>query len=297
MKEAELSQEALHAAKVKALVDAQNICDNQVIVRDFNGAYITITDAVKDGVALYGKNALDVVPLYLLMSEIGLELSHLKQVEEILALCIWNIVKAAEALPEGENHPKVLEYRAQVCKWFSLLHAETENYEEAIKQAANGAYYASLLHGPEHIQTSVLYYALGTTFQRMFHTEHALGLYDKIVEIWYKHLIEMNAQITQPSTEENTNQLNNIKVVSKRLLHEGETMLLQILDTRTKVLGAAHIATGEVLYTLGLLRIHLGQRTEAESCMIQALTIYSDALGALHPSTVDVQNVVNQLRD
>ncbi|OQR94701.1 hypothetical protein ACHHYP_00989 [Achlya hypogyna] len=274
---------------------AQLKCESQLMARDFHAAYTTIVACVQDAVAIYGKHGLPLVPYYLLMAEVGLELGHLKQVEEVLALSIWNIVKSAEDMGEGETHPGTLMYRALVCKFYGRFHCEAENFDEALKQAANGAYYASLVHGPEHVRTSALYFTLGTTFQRMFRTEHALGMFDKIVEIWYKYLAAATRP-PSPSLDAKAAPVAEVDGTLERLHHEGASMLLHIFDTRAKVLGAAHIATGEVQYTMGLLRLHMGQRSEAKGFLDQALVIYTDALGSLHPSTIDVQSVVDQLR-
>ncbi|KDO22740.1 hypothetical protein SPRG_12167 [Saprolegnia parasitica CBS 223.65] len=284
------------SAREASLKAARRRCETQLMGRDVHTAYANIVATVQDAVGVYGKHGLAIVPYYLLMAEVGLELGHLKQVEEVLALSIWSLVRSAEesSANEGETHPGTLLQRAAVCKLYGRFHAEAENYDEALKQAANGAYYASLVHGPEHILTSTLYYTLGCIFQRMFKTEQALGLFDKLVEIWYKYLANR-----PPSAEskDRGHDDDDDALAHERLLHEGNAMLLHILDTRAKVLGAGHIATGEVEYTMGLLKLHMGCRSDAKGFLDQALSIYTDALGSLHPSTIDVQSVIDQVRD
>ncbi|KAF0699862.1 Aste57867_9572 [Aphanomyces stellatus] len=282
---------AIHAAKEAALAAAKAQCEEQLIRRDFQGAYATIVESVKDAVGLYGKASLHLVPHYLCMAEVGLELSHMNQVEEVLALCIWNIVKSTEE--DAANESKTLSHRALVCKFYGRYHSECEHFDEAIKQAANGAYYASLVHGPEHIVTSTLYYTLGAIFQKNFRTEEALGMFDKVVEIWYKHLAA--ATTSQRNQDDGFLSLEAKQSnVIERIHHEGAAILVHVLDTRGKILGETHIATGEVQYTMGLLRLYMGDMGAAKQAILKALSIYTDALGSLHPSTVDVQSVLDQ---
>ncbi|RHY77554.1 hypothetical protein DYB30_011377 [Aphanomyces astaci] len=255
----------LQSGNEAALVSAKARCESQMIAKDFQGAYATIVECIKDAVGVYGKSALSLVPYYLCMAEVGLELSHMNQVEEVLALCIWNIVKAAE--DDAANEPKTLVHRAVVCKLFGRYHCECEQFDEAVKQAANGAYYASVIHGPEHIQTSTLYFTLGAIFQKMFRTEEALGMYDKVVEIWYKHLAAATRRQRGSHDDDDDDGGRDVVGASngtihpgpssalpahaakdtasphtERIYHEGLAMLKQVLSTRAKAIPTLPLA-------------------------------------------------------
>ncbi|GLD95748.1 hypothetical protein PINS_up004426 [Pythium insidiosum] len=80
-------------------------------------------------------------------------------------------------------------------------------------------------------------------------------------------------------------------------IQEASVMLQHILGARTKYLTAQHVATGEVMYTQGLLLLYLGDPTRAKTLVRQALDVYVEILGQEHPSTVDVNNVLLQLQD
>ncbi|CAK4651823.1 unnamed protein product [Aphanomyces euteiches] len=225
------SSSASQAAKESALLATKARCEEQMIARDYQAAYATIVDGVRDAVELYGKSALAMVPYYLCMAEVGLELSHMNQVEEVLALSVWNLVRASEEDAANEIH--TLGHRARVCKMYGRYHSECEHFDEAVKQAANGVYYSSLIHGPEHIETSTLYFTLGVIFQKMFRTEEALGMFDKVVEIWYKHLMSIS---NQASSDENVER-DRVATppIEDKLCHEGITILAHVYETRAKV--------------------------------------------------------------
>ena len=73
-------------------------------------------------------------------------------------------------------------------------------------------------------------------------------------------------------------------------------MLEKIMQTRVKLLGDAHIATGEVKYTIGLLYLFLGEKDKANQLVGMASAIYKDKLGESHPSTIDVATVADSIK-
>ena len=72
-------------------------------------------------------------------------------------------------------------------------------------------------------------------------------------------------------------------------------MLNFILQTRAKLLGQPHIATGEAKYTLGLLYLFMENKPAAHECISAACDIYTKHLGPEHPSTRDVIEVLQHL--
>jgi hypothetical protein len=83
---------------------------------------------------------------------------------------------------------------------------------------------------------------------------------------------------------------------SEAQLKEGMDMLDRILSTRVKLLGESHIATGEVKYTVGLLLLFLGKRSQAFEYVRAAQAIYTEKLGEKHPSTADVTDVAESIQ-
>jgi hypothetical protein len=80
-------------------------------------------------------------------------------------------------------------------------------------------------------------------------------------------------------------------------LKEGMDMLSRILQTRIKLLGDNHIATGEVKYTVGLLLLFLGDKQSANQYVNEASIIYKEKLGDGHPSTIDVVGVAESIEN
>ncbi|KAG2766986.1 hypothetical protein PC129_g10959 [Phytophthora cactorum] len=289
-------------------------------------AHAKAVAALKLATEAYGKNSLRLVPFYLVLVDISLRERQLKPAEEVLSLVNWLLVKDRKVgvddsasgiltgvqpfvpeLPEEMKNLLVI----RMNKLYSLLHLEYGAYSEGLQRAAHGAYHCSLLFGPDHLYTSELYFCLGLIFHRMQRAalrqqqaqpqqesqqqqrelqqrnqqnDSALAMLDKVVDIWYRFL-------TNPPEDTAAWMLEH-----RRLrIHEASSMLQQIVGIRQNLLGAKHVATGEVQYTLGLLYLFMGDHLQAKAFVKQALDIYVDALGPEHPSTVDVIGVLHQL--
>ncbi|TYZ66488.1 hypothetical protein PybrP1_013216 [[Pythium] brassicae (nom. inval.)] len=218
------------------------------------------------------------------------------------------------AMPEEATNLLVI----RMNKLYSALLLEREAFPEALQHAAHGAYHCALLFGPEHLYTSELYFCLGAVFSRMqqIHAqphaagagsatssagasgglaqlqrqqrdgESALGMFDKVVDIWYRFL-------TNPPEDTAAWVLEHQRL----RVYEASRMLHAITQTRSTALGASHVATGEALYTQGLVSLFLGDHAQAKAFVQRALAIYSDNLGPDHPSAMDVRNVLQQLQD
>ncbi len=83
--------------------------------------------------------------------------------------------------------------------------------------------------------------------------------------------------------------------LSPSQLAEGQEMLNFILQTRSKLLGQGHIATGEVKYCIGLLHLHMGNASEARQSISFACDVYSKHLGPEHPSTRDAYGTLQSI--
>eukprot|EP00644_Phytophthora_capsici_P007351 jgi/Phyca11/112146/e_gw1.21.238.1 len=288
--------------------------------RQLKPAHGKAVTALKLATEVYGKNSVRLVPFYLVLVDISLRERQLKPAEEILSQVNWLLVKKRDPasgilqieasltnLPEEMKNLFVI----RMNKLYSLLHLEYGVYSEGLQRAAHGAYHCSLLFGPDHLYTSELYFCLGLIFHRMQRAavrqqqtqpqqeaqqqqrdlqqrnqqnDSALAMLDKVVDIWYRFL-------TNPPEDTAAWMLEHQRL----RVQEASTMLQQIVTIRQNLLGAKHVASGEVLYTLGLLFLFLGDHTQAKAFVKQALDIYVDALGSEHPSTVDVVGVLRQL--
>ncbi|TMW68153.1 hypothetical protein Poli38472_007825 [Pythium oligandrum] len=271
--------------------------------------------AIKHATELHGKNSLRLVPFYLVLVEISLQERQLKQAEEVLSLVNWLLVKDQKGpgatvpmsvgstqdlgQPPRPELPEELKnlYVVRMNKLYSTLLMEYEVYPEALQRAAHGAYHCSLLFGPEHLYTSELYFCLGQIFSRMQHhdnsqsntqrnSDNALGMFDKVVDIWYRFL-------TNPPEETAAWMLEHQRLRIQEATH----MLRAIIQIRGKTLGEAHVATGEAIYTQALVLLYLGDHAPAKKLVREALDVYVANLGQEHPSTIDVKNVLQQLEE
>ncbi|RLN89360.1 hypothetical protein BBJ28_00022868 [Nothophytophthora sp. Chile5] len=280
--------------------DSEELC----FLRQLKPAQDKAVSALKLATEAYGSNSLRLVPFYLVLVDIALGERQLKPAEEVLSLVNWLLVKDRKVggnnsalLGPGTSSPELPEemknlFVIRMNKLYSLLHLEYGAFSEALQRAAHGTYHCSLLFGPDHLYTSELYYCLGLIFHRMQRAavrqqqsqqltqqqqreqqqrsqqnDSALGMLDKVVDIWYRFL-------TNPPEDTAAWMLEHQRL----RIHEASAMLQQIATIRQNLLGVKHVATGEVLYTLGLLFLFLGDHSQAKTFVNQALEIYVEAL-------------------
>ncbi|KAL7682020.1 putative tetratricopeptide-like helical domain superfamily [Plasmopara halstedii] len=271
-------------------------------------AHAKVVEALRVAIQIYGKASLHLVPFYLLLIDILLREKQLKPSEEMLSLVNWLLIKNGDTLVSTAKFSEetTRHFQIRMNKLYSLLHLEYEAFLEGLQCAANGTYHCSLLFGPDHVYTSELYFCLGITFHRMQRgtllkesrqdgqknnelqqqiqqNDRSLAMLDKVVDIWQCFL---------------TNPPQNLaawKLEHRRLLQEANLMLHQIVSMRETLLGAKHITTGQVQYTLGLLLLLLQDKDQAKVFVKQAADIYVTELGSEHPSTVEVIGALREL--
>lgn len=131
---------------------------------------------------VYGSGRIELVPAYLLLAEANLGLKRYKVAEEFLLYANWSVLKN----PDCSN-----ELKSQLFRNFGKLYASQGKFQDALKQLAQDIYYSSLESGPEHIDTAGGYFYMADVFLTQGVVEHALAFYDKVVDIWYKFLINL----------------------------------------------------------------------------------------------------------
>lgn len=100
------------------------------------------------------------------------------------------------------------------------------------------------------------------------------------MDVWYKFLASVRSRApTLDPLEES------------EVLH-AMAMIRRVLAVRQQLLGDTHIATGEARYTLGLLHLFIGEHAAAHRNVDAAAGIYTQHLGADHPSSRDVVHVL-----
>ena len=232
--------------------------------------------AMKLAKDVHGENSIELVPTYLLLAEANLGLKRWKAAEEFLSLANWSVLNN----PECSNS-----IRSQLHRNFGKLNGAQGKHAEALQQLSHDVYYASLEVGPEHVDTAGGYYHMANIFYTQNEIENSLAFFEKVVDVWYKFLANVR------------NNNEDIDILGEAQISEALEMLLKILKTRQKFLGDSHIATGEAHYTLGLLNLFVGDSEPAVDHITKASSIYETHLGSEHPSTVDVNEVLSQLRN
>jgi len=223
---------------------------------------------------VHGKQHIELVPPLLLLAEVNLGLNSLKQAERHLSRGNWIILKN----PTASNS-----LRSQLNRNFGKLYALQGKHTDALRHMAHDIYYLSLELGPEHIETAVGYFNMSNIFLAQSRVEQGLAFYDKVVDIWYKFMANVRSKTAQMEMLEMANTTQAVNMLNK------------ILRMRIKFLGHEHIATGEVMFTVGLVHLYLEQHDKAQKNIEGAKNIYSNSLGADHPSTEDVNSVLKQL--
>ena len=111
-----------------------------------------------------------------------------------------------------------------------------------------------------------------------------MAFYDKVVDAWYKFLVQCRSD---PDVGRD---------VGEAARREAVDMLRRVLATRAKLLGDAHVATGEAKYALGLLHLFNGtDLNEARELVKDAAQTYSKHLGPDHEKTKDVVDVLQRI--
>jgi len=296
---------------------------NLLSVQKFQLAIPGAIQALKFSKDVYGEKSVEVVEPYLLLAQAFLGMRRLKEAEDYLSLGKWNVLNAASC-PD-----RIL---SQMHQLLGRLSVAQGHFDIAKSEFASSIFYSSRCYGAEAIATSPGYFRLGDTFLAQNNVENALAFFDKVVDIWYKYLSALHS-----STETNNNNNNGYtgnnhrssqSSLSERLhspgvdsqhsqhgqqtggalntpgqltedqLADGRQQLDQILESRRRLLGDGHIATGEIQYTIGLFEFFLlGNENAADSMILSALRTYEQQLGPAHPSTTHVNAVLTFVRE
>jgi tetratricopeptide (TPR) repeat protein len=254
-------EQGLHKAK-RALIDVKRLeATSHLVHGDFDAAAIEAGRALKLSLDVFGPGKIELVSCHLLLAEANLGLGRQKFTAEYLARANWCILKN----PDCSNRLK-----SQLYRNFGKLYASQGKYDEALRQLANDIYFSSLQSGPEHVDTAGGYYYMATVFYLQSKIDSALGMCDKVVEIWMKE-----GRKSGPINLSESQIMEGVQVISK------------IVVLREEALGIDHVATGEACFVLGLLYNHAKEPGKARGLIGKASKIYQQELGVSHPTTID----------
>jgi tetratricopeptide (TPR) repeat protein len=263
-------------------------------LQKFQFAFPAAIQALKFCKEIDGEKALSLVEPYLHLSQAALGLRQLSKAEEYLALARWIVLNHPECSDKIKSRLYTLKGRVGTAEG---------NFDSAKEDYAQAIYFGSKCYGAESIVTSLGYFRLGDVFLAQGNMECALAFFDKVVDIWYKYLCELqqrnvtnegkgmitgkNAIFSEKMSSITAEQLTEENLV------EGRNQLEAIFDHRKRLLGGGHIATGEIQYTLGLFEfLLLSNDTMSETFIISALQSYEMQLGPAHSSTKHVSSML-----
>ncbi len=93
-------------------------------------------------------------------------------------------------------------YRASLHKAFGRLFTAQQRYVDAIKELSEGIYLECKQFGPETVQLCSSYFYLGSIFNKQEKKEECKSFYQKIIEIWKKHIMSELEDEADPETDE-----------------------------------------------------------------------------------------------
>jgi len=239
--------------------------------------------SLKFAIEVYGSEATELVPSYLLLAEANLGLRRLKIAEEFLSLANWNIIKHPEA---GSSMMSNLQRN------FGRLYAAQQRYNEALQAFATDIYHSSLEFGPENIRSAPSYFHMGRVFQSHQKSERAASFYQKVVQVYTTFL--------ENWLSEGSDQVQEITSVE---IEEALEIIKHIVDYREKRSEEdnhserSKTENAEGRYTLGLLVAYTGDLVQARELLNTALEGFLTTLGLEHQKPIACQILRTLPRD
>ncbi|XP_063710962.1 zinc finger MYND domain-containing protein 12-like [Symsagittifera roscoffensis] len=158
----------------------------------FNEAVPAALQSLKHSIEVYGTSSIELVISYLILAEASIGLDKLNQAEQYLSQAEWTVLKTEEV---GND------YKAKLYTNMGLLYDAKASYQEALRNFANGIYYASEEYGTDDIRTSSAYFYMANVFLKQNRPEVTGSMYKQVVEIWQQKLEELcSAKLSRPST-------------------------------------------------------------------------------------------------
>ena len=260
---------------------------NHLSSQKFQLAVPAASQALKFSKELEGEMSILMVEPYLQLGQASLGLNRYSQTQEYLSLANWIVMNTEECSDLT---------RSRLYQLLGQLQLAQGLFDKAKVDFAQCIYFSSRFYGAEAIQTSSGYFRLGDCFLAQGNVESALALFDKVVDVWYKYLSNVHLMTIQgdqggQSAAELVNSLGDESIA------DGKVQIEKIVDTRSRLLGADHIATGESHYTFGLFQFFLmGQTRLAEVHLNKAYGTYEAQFGEQHTSTRHVAGVLTLVK-
>eukprot|EP00930_Biecheleria_cincta_P068606 TRINITY_DN561_c0_g2_i2.p1 TRINITY_DN561_c0_g2~~TRINITY_DN561_c0_g2_i2.p1 ORF type:complete len:293 (+),score=67.06 TRINITY_DN561_c0_g2_i2:223-1101(+) len=237
--------------------------------------------SLKFAIDVFGSEATELVPSYLLLAEANLGLRRLKIAEEFLSLANWNILKHPQA---GSSMMSNLQRN------FGRLYAAQQRYNEALQAFATDIYHSSLEFGPENIRSAPSYFHMGRVFQSHQKSDRAASFYGKVVDVYSKFLESWMAESTGEQSAEITSvEIEEAIEIVKHITeyHEKRSDAEQSDHSRMDV--------AEGRYTLGLMLAYTGDLVGGKEYLQACQETFLSTVGTEHAKTKACQKHLETL--
>lgn len=224
--------------------------------------------SLKFAIDVFGAEASELVPSYLLLAEANLGLRRLKIAEEFLSLANWNILKHPQASSSMMSN---------LQRNFGRLYAAQQRYNEALQAFATDIYYSSMEFGPENIRSAPSYFHMGRVFQSHQKAERAVAFYTKVVDVYSKFLDSWMRSSTGETSEITSVEVEEAVEIVKHIADYHEKRLESDPGNQdaTRSLSDGH-------QSLGLLMAYTGDLNTGKEYLQIALQGYRSILGEDH---------------
>ncbi|XP_072537732.1 zinc finger MYND domain-containing protein 12 [Salminus brasiliensis] len=143
-------------------------------------------------VDLYGPDAVELVPAYLLLAEANVGSGSLSKAEGYLSKAEWTVMKTPGC------SQKVLQ---ELHRNLGRLYTFSESYQSALLHFANDVYYASEEFGLNSVETAGGYFLMANVFMKQEKPDVASSLYSQVASTWHTHLSKLFKHYNQRGTE------------------------------------------------------------------------------------------------
>lgn len=283
--EARIAQKQTVSAAIATLLDnAQRECRKLLIDGHAKAAVEGGLKTLRLKENYYGQGSTQLVPVYFHLARTNQYMDKFKAAEEFLSLAQWIILKNPPAAD--------VSLKAELHQTLGLLYASDAKLDAALKQLTCATYYLSVMNGPEHILTSFGYFDLGNVFAAKSNMENAMAFYDKVKEIWYRHLTLVlgerasGAQAVTPYATPQELGMENMQDVAK--------MLRGIVGLQTERFGAVHPSVCRAELVLGLFFIFNYDDVTAQSYLLRAYEIAKRVYGPRHQNTLEIRDIIER---
>lgn len=137
-------------------------------------------------ISLHGDSSVKLIPTYLQLAEANLGLGRHIQADDFLSKCNWVVLRC----PSTPNR-----LRGRLHRNYGRLFAFQGDSAAAVAAFAKDVFFTSLAVGPESVDVCAALFLMEQVFQAQGRLEAALAMADKVVDIYYKHLLSATSAI------------------------------------------------------------------------------------------------------